>query len=281
MARTTIIAELGENHVGDWDRARRMVIAAAEAGVDIVKIQSYLGSDVADDDPEKAWFTQVQVPDAIHVELAELARRHGVEFLSSPFTVERARFLCEGLGLRSIKVASSELLNRALLDYINGYAETVYLSTGMATLEEIGHALRELPKVARVVIMHCVTQYPLKDDDANLLAIQALREAFPDRPIGYSDHTIGLVAPLAAVALGACVIEKHFTLDRSLPGTDQILSVTPEELRTLVGQIRHVERLLGSPQKQPVAAELAIRDAVRSRFPKEEPRGASPHVGTT
>ena len=280
MVRTTIIAEIGENHVGDWDRAREMVIAAAEAGADIVKIQSYRGSDVADDDPEKAWFTQVQVPDAIHIELAQLARRHGVEFLSSPFTVERARFLCERLGLRSIKIASSEMLNRALLDYVNDHAETVYLSTGMATLEEIAQALRDLSKIARVVIMHCVTQYPLKDDDANLLAIQVLREAFPDRPIGYSDHTIGLVAPLVAVALGACVIEKHFTLDRSLPGTDHILSVTPEELRLLVSHIRQVERLLGSSHKQPVAAELAIREAVRQRFPKEE-RRAAPHAGTT
>ena len=278
MSRTTIIAEIGENHVGDWDRARQMVIAAAEAGADVVKIQSYLGSDVADDDPEKGWFTRVQVPDMVHIELAELARQHGVEFLSSPFTVERAQFLCERLGLRAIKIASSEMLNRSLLEYVNRHADTVYLSTGMATLTEITDALACLPDVARVVIMHCVTQYPLNDDDANLRAILTLREAFPERPIGYSDHTIGLVAPVAAVALGACVIEKHFTLDKSLLGTDHLLSVTPQELCTLVAQIRQTERLLGTPDKRPVAAELAIREAVRRRFAKEQPRKATPHA---
>ena len=267
-ARTTIIAEIGENHVGDWQRARDMVAAAARAGADAVKFQSYRGRDISDQDPEKEWFHQVELPDAMHFELAELARKNGVEFLSAPFTLERARFLCEKVMLRSIKVASSEMLNLPLLDYLNGRAETVYLSTGMADLAEVRQAVGRLGRVRRVVILHCVTQYPLQDSDANLRAIQVLREVFPDHAIGYSDHTIGVLAPVLAVALGATVIEKHFTLDKGLPGTDHVLSVTPQELREMVERIRQTERLLGEARKEPVEAERAIRETVRNRFPK-------------
>ncbi len=272
--QTTLIAEIGENHLGDWQRAREMVVAAAGAGADIVKFQSYRGCDVSGQDPEKEWFHQVELPDAMHFELAELARENGVAFLSTPFTVERARFLCEKVGLRSIKVASSELLNLPLLDYLNGRAQTVYLSTGMASLEEVRQAAGRLGGVRRVVILHCVTQYPLQDENANLRAIRVLREAFPRHELGYSDHTIGLLAPVIAVSLGATVIEKHFTLDKGLPGTDHALSVTPEELRELVQMIRKTEQLLGEFRKGPVQAELAIREMVRSRFPKAAVPGA-------
>lgn len=266
--RTTIIAEIGENHCGDWERAQEMVAAAAWAGADIVKFQSYRGCDVAEDDPEREWFTNVQLPDAMHYRLRDLAAQHGASFLSTPFTVERAQFLCERVGLNAIKIASSEMLNRALLAYVSRHAETVYLSTGMATIEEVRDAVTQLSAVPRVVIMHCVTQYPTKDEEANLRAITALQQAFPDHPIGYSDHTLGSLAPLGAVALGAVVIEKHFTLDKSLPGTDHLLSVTPEELRDLALRIRQLESLLGHGEKKPNAGELAIREMVRSRFPK-------------
>lgn len=267
--RTVVIAEIGENHVGDWDRARRMVIEAARAGADIVKFQSYRGQDVSETDPEREWFTRVELPDPVHVELMELARKNGVEFLSSPFTLERARFLCEQLGLRAVKIASSEMTNAPLLRYVAGKAETVYLSTGMATLDEVRRAVEILGTVPRVVIMHCVTQYPLQETNAHLRAIQVLRQAFPNHSVGYSDHTVGLLAPLLAVALGATVIEKHFTLDKSLPGTDHVFSVTPDELRELVAQIRRCELLLGAAEKQPVPAELAVRSVVRARFHKE------------
>ncbi len=268
MARTTIIAELGENHVGDWGRAGRMVIAAAAAGADVVKVQSYRGRDVSEADPEKAWFTQVELSDEWHVALAALAGRHGVEFLSAPFTVERARFLCEQMGLSALKIASSEMLNRPLLEYANAHATTVYLSTGMATLDEVREAVARLDRVPDLVILHCVSQYPTKDDEANLQAIRTLREAFSTVRIGYSDHTIGGLAPLVAVALGASVIEKHFTLDKTLPGTDHLGSTTPEELQEMVQRIRQIERLLGTGKKEPAAAELAVRALWRARFPK-------------
>jgi N,N'-diacetyllegionaminate synthase len=264
----TVIAEIGENHLGDIGRAREMVVAAARAGADVVKFQSYRGEDVAPDDEEREWFEQVALSDAAHAELLELARGEGVEFLSAPFTLERARFLVEELGLSAIKVASSEMLNEPLLDYLDGHAETVYLSTGLADLTEVERAVSRLEHVPDVAVLHCVTQYPLNSEDANLLAVRTLAEAFADRRVGYSDHTIGTVAPILALALGATVIEKHFTLDRSLPGTDHVLSVTPPELEQLVRDIRTSELLLGEPGKQPTKAELTIRDAVRSRFPK-------------
>ena len=267
--RTLIIAEIGENHVGDWDRARRMIEEAAAAGADVVKFQSYRGRDVSPEDPEREWFGQVELPDPLHFELRDLARRCGVEFLSTPFTLERARFLCEKVGLTSLKIASSEMLNIPLLDYADRRAKKVYLSTGMSEPGEIREAVGRLSHVEELTVMHCVTQYPLQDEDAHLRAILVLAEMFPSCRIGYSDHTVGSEAPLLAVALGATVIEKHFTLDKSLPGTDHVLSATPEELKRLVASLRRAEKLLGEKKKQPIRQELLIRDQVRQRFRKE------------
>lgn len=266
--KTAIIAEIGENHTGDWDLARRMVVAAAEAGADIVKFQSYLGADVVDGDPEKEWFTKVQLPDELHFELKALAEQHGVEFLSSCFSLGRARFLVEKVGLGKIKVASSEMLNFALFDYLNGRVDTVFLSTGMANLDEIKEAVSHLPDAKHLYILQCTTQYPCPPEEANLSVISTLRAVFPRHHVGYSDHTIGILASVAAVALGAEVIEKHFTLDKSLPGTDHILSVTPDELRDMVRMIREVEVLLGSSVKKPTKDEETIKALIRSRFPK-------------
>jgi len=268
--KTIIIAEIGENHMGDMGRAKKMIAEAARAGADMVKFQSYLASEVADTDPEKEWFARVQLSDAAHYELKECAQKHGVEFLSSPFSINRAKLLCEGLGLQKIKIASSELLNFPLLDYINRHADTVFLSTGMATLAEIKQALAHLNNVKTGYIMHCVTQYPVKPTDANLNVITTLRAEFPRQHIGYSDHTTGLQAALTAVALGAEVIEKHFTLDKSLPGTDHILSADPNELRQLVKGVREVETLLGSYDKKPTDDEAKIKSLFRSRFPKHQ-----------
>ncbi len=265
-APTMVIAEIGENHGGDMEIARRMVREAAQAGADIVKFQSYRGADVRPDDPEREWFGQVELDDAMHHELKALAEAQGVEFLSAPFSMERARFLCEGLGLRKIKIASSEMLNLPLLDYLNGRVDTVFLSTGMATLEEVRQAVGRLRDVPGLYVMHCTTQYPCSDENANLRAIETLRQEFPDRGVGYSDHTLGLVAPLAAVSLGATVIEKHFTLDKGLPGTDHVLSVTPDELKKLVGSVRRLESMLGRGVKEPVPDEREIVDFVRSRW---------------
>ncbi len=266
--KTIVIAEIGENHLGDWDLARKMVVAAAAAGADIVKFQSYLGADVADDDPEKEWFTKVQLPDELHFELKALAEEHDIEFLSSCFSLGRARFLVEDLGLQKIKVASSEMLNSALLGYLNDRAHTVFLSTGMATPAEVRDAVSQLQQVNELYIMQCTTEYPCPPQHANLGVIPTLKAEFPEHHVGYSDHTIGSLAPIAAVALGAEVIEKHFTLDKSLPGTDHVLSATPDELGEMIRQIRELEMLLGKREKVPTASEREIVDFVRARFPK-------------
>ena len=266
---TIIIAEIGENHLGDMGMARQMIEEAAASGVDFVKFQSYRGADVPKDDPEREWFSKVELSDEMHRELKAHTEERGLQFLSSPFTVERARLLCESLGMKTIKIASSEMLNFPLLDYVNQKADTVFLSTGLSTLPEIEQAISHLGGVEDAYILHCCTQYPAPDNQANLRAIGAMRDALPDYAIGYSDHTIGIEAPVAAVALGARVIEKHFTLDKDLPGTDHVLSATPRELREMVERIRRVEVLLGSPEKQPTAEELEIRDFVRNRWVKE------------
>jgi len=266
--RTQIIAEIGENHLGDWERARQMIVAAATAGADVVKFQSYLGSEVSPTDPERDWFIKVHVPDDQHSVLKTVAEQHGVQFLTSPFSLGRARFVMEQLGLQHVKVASSEMLNFALLDYLNARAETVYLSTGMATLEEVRTAVDRLSKVKELYILHCTSEYPCPDAHANLSVIPRLKAAFPEHQIGLSDHTIGIIAPIVAVTLGAVVVEKHFTLDKSLPGTDHALSVTPTELKEMVAGIRTVECLLGNSEKEPSVQERELASFVRARFPK-------------
>jgi sialic acid synthase SpsE len=266
--KTIIIAEIGENHIGDWELAREMVVAAAEAGSDIVKFQSYLGGEVDNKDTEKNWFTKVQLPNELHFELKAIAEQNGIEFLSSPFSIGRAKFLVEDVGLNKIKVASSEMLNFRLLDYLNSRVGTVFISTGLATLDEVKEAVAHLQDVKDVYILQCTTQYPCPPEKANLAVISTLKAAFPQHHVGYSDHTIGILAPVVAVARGAEIVEKHFTLDRSLPGTDHILSITPSEMKEMVRMIREVEILLGKPKKQPTDEEKEILAFVRNRFPK-------------
>ena len=266
---TTIIAEIGENHLGNLDMAEAMVREAAAAGADIVKFQSYRSEDLALDDPEREWFDQVALSDDAHKRLMKCADANHVEFLSAPFTLERAKFLCEGLGLKKLKIASSEMLNRAILGYANQHVDVVFLSTGLSDLQEVKEAVDLLSNVKEVYILHCVTQYPLPDGEVNLLAIETLRNALPGTHIGYSDHTIGIDAAVAAVALGAEVIEKHFTLSKTMPGTDHVLSATPEEMAHMVRSVRRVESMLGTGEKRPIAAEMEIRDMVRSRWRKD------------
>ncbi|MBF0458288.1 MAG: N-acetylneuraminate synthase family protein [Nitrospirae bacterium] len=264
---TTIIAEIGENFIGDLDIAASLVDKAAEAGADIVKFQSYRWQDFRDDDPEKEWFKKVTLSDAAHFMLKERADKAGIGFLSTPFTVERAKFLVEQLGLRQIKIASGIMLNFPIMDYINNSGvEHVLVSTGMATIDEINAAVKMLNKIKSITILHCVTQYPCRDEDANLTAIQTLLKQF-QHPIGYSDHTIGTDACIAAAALGASVIEKHYTFDNNCKeGTDHEISVEPAALRSMVQSIRRVEKMLGSGIKVPCSGEREIINFVRNRF---------------
>ena len=268
MRATIVIAEIGENHIGDMNLAKKMIKEAAKAGADIVKFQSYLSDEVKDTDLEKEWFSKVQLSDDAHYELKEIAEKNNIEFLSSPFSLNRAKFLCEDLGLKKIKIASSEMLNIPLLKYVNKHADTVFLSTGMSTIKEINKALSNLDNINELYLLHCITEYPTKPEDANLLAITTLKKSFPKYKIGYSDHTIGIQAAIVSVALGAKVVEKHFTIDKNLPGTDHILSADPIELKELIKKIEEVEILLGNGEKKPTKDEEKIISFVRSRFPK-------------
>jgi len=267
MPHTIIIAEIGENHIGNTEIAKMLIEKAAEAGADYVKFQSYRPENFRRDDPEYNWFKKVSLSDEAHFMLKKHAEKHGVKFLSSPFGLERAKFLCEKLELKEIKIASGVMLNFSVLDYVNEHAKIVFLSTGMATIEEIKMALSHLNKIEKCYILHCVTQYPCKDEEANLSAITTLQKEFPDYEIGYSDHTTGYLAPIVAVSLGAKVIEKHFTFDKNAKeGTDHILSVEPEELKEMIEHIRKVEILLGKPMKAPTEGEEKIINFVRQRF---------------
>lgn len=266
---TCIIAEIGENHIGKIELAKQMIQEASIAGADVVKFQSYLGRDLKDDDPEKEWFHKVELSNEAHFELKKFSENHEVEFLSSPFSLERAKFLCEDLGLRKIKIASGMMLNFGVLDYLNSQRiDTIFISTGLSTVEDIKQTLNHINEIPNIYLLHCVTQYPCIDEEANLRSILTLQKKF-NLPAGYSDHTIGIDSCIAAVALGAKVIEKHFTFDKNCPeGTDHILSATAEEFKEMVEKIRKVEVLLGHGTKEPSKGEKKILKFVRNRFQK-------------
>jgi N,N'-diacetyllegionaminate synthase len=247
LRHATVITEFATNHVGDIDLALRMLKEAAASGADLVSVSSYpeLESE-GEREPSAPVMEGLSLSESDFRELAKRAAAERIGLMGAPSTVEQAEFLTADLGLRALKVESAEMLNLELLDYLDSHTDTVYLETGLADLNEVRLAVSRLQAVENLVIMHCVDEFPLADAHANLRAIRTLRKEFPGRRVGYSDHTIGMLAPLLAVALGAVAVEKHFTLDRSLPGGDHVLSVVPGELSELVHGLRHAEVLLGS-----------------------------------
>lgn len=262
-----IIAEIGENHVGDMRKARYLIDKAASSGAQYAKFQSYRPETFRKEDPEYGWFKKVHLKDRDHFMLRDYAEKKGIKFLSTPCSVERAEFLCGKMGMKEIKIASGFIRNFKLLEYINKRAETVFLSTGMADMDEIKEARERLSNVKKCYILHCVSEYPCPDKDVNIKAMKSLMDNFPGDPIGYSDHTAGISACIAAAALGAEVIEKHFTFDKKYKeGTDHVLSALPEEFKKMISLIRAVEKHLGSGIKAPNARELEIRKFVRERF---------------
>ncbi|MDP3559069.1 MAG: N-acetylneuraminate synthase [Legionellaceae bacterium] len=298
-----IIAEAGVNHNGSKDLAFRLVDAAADAGADAVKFQTFNARKLATREVEKAQYQTVnmhstesqlemleklELPQAWHIELQHHARQRGIEFLSTAFDEMSLQFL-QSLDLPVYKVPSGELTNAPLLWRFAKTGKPLIISTGMATLSEIEmglavvtHALNEkeepcsMEEVWRcwgsvhardkllhhVTLLHCTSQYPTPWDEVNLRAMDTLASAF-SLPVGYSDHTEGTVIPIAAVARGACVIEKHFTLDRSLPGPDHLASIDVPELKQLVSAIRALETALGHGYKAPQASEWSVRRVAR------------------
>ncbi len=278
--KTFIIAEAGVNHNGDINLAKKLVDVAKESGADAVKFQAFRAEELVTDKAPKAEYqlkttsqkeSQYEMLKKLELsfqELEELKRycdRKGIIFMASAFDIESARFL-KDLGLEIFKIPSGEITNYPLLKEIGSYRRKVILSTGMADLGEIEDALDVLiesgTKKEDIVVLHCITEYPAPYEEVNLRAMLTIKEAFKVK-VGFSDHTPGIEIPIAAVALGAEVIEKHFTLDKNLPGPDHRASLEPLELKRMIEAIRNVEKALGNGIKKPSKSELKNRDIVR------------------
>jgi len=241
-----VIAEIGFNHGGDIALARSMIEAAAAAGADAVKFQSYLASDLCfEEAPHYQLIKQGEMDLSQHRYLAAAAQESGVTFLSTPFSQAMADILAE-VGVPAYKVASMDVTNLPLLAHIARMKKPILLSTGMATLPEIAVAIETIRKCseAQLVLLHCISHYPTSPEQVNLRTIAGLREAFK-LEVGFSDHTLGNAAAVSAVALGARVIEKHFTTDKNLAGPDHKISADPAQLADLVKNIREAEASLG------------------------------------
>jgi len=272
MSRTIIIAEAGVNHNGDINTAKKLIDAAAEAGADYVKFQTFKASRLVSKDSKKADYQSIntgnsaegqlemlkklELSEADHLLLIDYCKQKEIEFFSTAFDLDSLNFLKE-LGFKLFKIPSGEITNLPYLEKIAQIAEEVIISTGMSTMGEIGDAVTVLKKnpVVKITVLHCNTEYPTPFDDVNLLAMNEIRKAF-DVAVGYSDHTLGIEVPIAAVALGAVVIEKHFTLDKTLPGPDHAASLEPAELKAMVAGIRNIEKAIGKAIKEPTNSEL-------------------------
>jgi len=272
MSKTFIIAEAGVNHNGSLELAKKLVDVAVEAGADAVKFQTFKAESViskyapkaeyqkkttGEDENQLQMVKKLELPYEAFEELYRYCQQKGIIFMSTPFDIESARFLKE-LGLEIFKIPSGEITNYPLLKEIGSYKKRVILSTGMADLGEIEDALDVLIEAGtpreNIVVLHCNTEYPTPYEDVNLRAMLTIKEAFKVR-VGYSDHTLGIEVPIAAVAMGAEVIEKHFTLDKNLPGPDHKASLEPHELKAMVRAIRNIEKALGNGIKKPSPSE--------------------------
>jgi len=270
--KTLIIAEAGVNHNGDMEMARRLVEVAAQSGADFVKFQTFKAEKLVIRKAAKAVYQvqlgaegesqfdmlhRLELSFEMHVALIEHCKVQGIRFLSTGFDVESVNLLA-GLDIPLFKIPSGEITNLPYLQHIGGKRKPIILSTGMANMDEIGAALAVLEAAGtprkQITVLHCNTEYPTPMHDVNLLAMQSIREAFGVQ-VGYSDHTRGIEVPIAALALGATVIEKHFTLDRNLPGPDHQVSLEPSELSAMVAAIRNIELALGDGVKRPSPSE--------------------------
>jgi N-acetylneuraminate synthase len=266
-----IIAEAGVNHNGEVTRAKRLVDAARAAGADAVKFQTFKAERLAAPAAPKAAYQRKATPrgeshvamlrrlelsEEAHGQVASHCRAQGILFLSTPFEEVSADML-DRLGLPAFKIASGDLTNGPLLAHVARKGKPMIVSTGMATLQEVDAAVRTIRScgLRQIILLHCVSRYPADVAEANVRAMDVMRRTWR-LPIGYSDHTLGIEVALAAVARGACVIEKHLTLDRSLPGPDHAASLDPREFAALVRGIRIVEAALGHGRKQPAPSEV-------------------------
>ena len=278
--KTLIIAEAGVNHNGDLKIAKELIRQAAKAGADIVKFQTFTAAKLATPEAPKADYQidkdepmassyqmleNLELSNDDYLELVKECQNHNIEFFSTAFDEESLSFLLD-LGMSKIKIPSGEITNKPLLEFISQFDIPVIMSTGMADLSDIESAIDALShnRLTRenISILHCTSQYPADMKDINLLAIPSMRKKF-DLDIGYSDHTIGSEAAIAAVSLGATIIEKHITLDCSMTGPDHKASMEPNDFQAMISAIRNIEAGLGDGVKAPTKKELEMRIVAR------------------
>ena len=275
-----IIAEIGSNHNGDMILAKEMIDSAIDCGVDAVKFQSWTPKSLIakeeydrnqkyDDDPKKHWGSLKEMVDKYylreeqHLELAEYCKSKEVDFCSSAFSNQEADLLVS-LDIPFFKVASMDINNLPFLTYLAGFNKPVVLSTGMATLNEIENAVLTIEKTGnkQIVLLHCISIYPPDLTDTHLRNITMLQEKF-GYPVGFSDHSFGYSIPLASIALGACVIEKHFTTDKDLPGWDHKISADPTEMKIICSESKNINKAMGNLERTVSQAEVEKRAKFR------------------
>ena len=275
-----IIAEAGVNHNGDIKIAKELIDIASSGGADIIKFQSFTADRLVTKTAEKAEYQKIttnknesqrnmlkklELSKNDHFELINYSDEKGIEFLSSPFDEENATFLNE-LGLKRFKIPSGEITNLPYLRHISKFQKPTILSSGMSNLEEIEDAISVLElsglKKDLITILHCTSQYPAPYKDVNLRAMNTIADSF-NVAVGYSDHTEGIEVALAAVSLGAKIIEKHITIDKGMEGPDHSASLEPTELKNMIRAIRNIEISLGTPNKFVTDSEKRNREIVR------------------
>ena len=260
-----IIAEIGENHCGDMNLAKELIDVASEAGCDYAKFQMYDAKDTSIDDLEREWFEKVQLTREKLADLFEHCKKMNIKPLCTPWDKQKAEIIFD-LGVEDMKIASFHIIDIKMLEFINSRANRVFLSTGMADISEIKQAVNVLSSVD-LYLLHCVSEYPLPYENVNIKVMDLIRDLFGSKcKIGYSDHTISILAPIVAVARGAEVIEKHITMDKQMEGTDHILSADPKELVKMVRDIRDVEKILGTGKKILTVEEQKNKAFLRGRF---------------
>jgi len=285
MPRVFIIAEAGVNHNGSLATAKRLITAAADSGADAVKFQTFKSESLVSKSAPKASYqgkgreSQLEMIRKLelglhaHRQLIKYSKSRGLIFISSPFDLESIGLLA-GLGLGVIKIPSGEINNLPYLRKIGRLKKKIILSTGMSDLKEIKTALEVLARAGtkkeNITVLHCNTEYPTPMKDVNLMAMLTIRDKL-GVSVGYSDHTLGMEVAIAAAAMGASVIEKHFTLDRHMRGPDHQASLEPDELKCMVKMIRNIETALGSGEKKPTGSEKKNLRIVRKSIVAARP----------
>lgn len=292
MASPVIIAEAGINHNGIPALAFELVDAAAEAGADVVKFQTFRADAVstvhaakaeyqkATTDAKESQFDMIrrlELSPEVFCDLAAHCRRRKIELMSSPFDLDSIDFLA-ATGMKTFKIPSGQITDLPYLRRLGALGHRIILSTGMCTLDDVAAAVDVLEQAGtkrhRIALLHCTTEYPAPYDEINLKAMETLAEAFPGVPVGYSDHTPGIEIAVAATAMGAVIIEKHFTLDRHMEGPDHRASLEPSELGQMIRALRHVSQALGDGIKRPTPSELKNRDIARKSIVASRPIAA-------